>query len=90
MVPDYFKEYQKMWGEFVKIQGEFMENITSMLGFAAEMNVFRDDIAVFRAKIQSGGRISIPESDRAMMDLKEGDIVKVIVVKEKGGDKNGV
>ena len=84
MVQDYFREFQKVWNEFMKMQGEFMNNITSMLGFATEMNVFRKDIAVFRAKVQSGGRISIPESDRIMLDIKEGDIVKVIVMKEGG------
>ncbi|AKG91005.1 looped-hinge helix DNA binding domain, AbrB family [Geoglobus ahangari] len=84
MVPEYLKEMQKLWNDLLKMQGDFMQNISSMLGFASEMHVFRKDIAVFRARVQSGGRISIPESDRAMLGLKEGDIVKVIVVKEGG------
>ncbi|WP_290900681.1 AbrB/MazE/SpoVT family DNA-binding domain-containing protein [Ferroglobus sp.] len=85
MVPEYFKEFQKFWGEFLKTQEEMLRNLTSMFDFSLKFNVLRNDIAVFRAKVQSGGRISIPEADRQALNIKEGDVVKVIIVKE-GGD----
>jgi hypothetical protein len=36
--------------------------------------------ASFKARVQSGGRISIPEPERAALDIEEGDIVQTVVV----------
>ncbi len=39
--------------------------------------------ATFKARVQSGGRISIPEPERDALDINEGDIVQTIVVPVK-------
>ncbi|WP_255191591.1 AbrB/MazE/SpoVT family DNA-binding domain-containing protein [Natronobeatus ordinarius] len=39
--------------------------------------------ATFKARVQSGGRISIPEPERDALDIEEGDIVQTIVVPVK-------
>ena len=39
--------------------------------------------ATFKARVQSGGRISIPEPEREALDIEEGDIVQTIVVPVK-------
>jgi len=35
--------------------------------------------AIYKARIQSGNRIIIPEEERKVLGLKEGDIVQVIL-----------
>ncbi|WP_049941722.1 AbrB/MazE/SpoVT family DNA-binding domain-containing protein [Haloterrigena turkmenica] len=39
--------------------------------------------ATFKARVQSGGRISIPEPERDALDIEEGDIVQTVVVPVK-------
>ena len=39
--------------------------------------------ATFKARVQSGGRISIPDAEREALDIQEGDIVQTIVVPVK-------
>ncbi|MCS7143674.1 MAG: hypothetical protein NZ879_01485 [Archaeoglobaceae archaeon] len=85
MVPN-FSELQKLWGDALKLQREFMETISSMLKLVSGFSIMSKDIAVFRARIQTGGRISIPEAEKMVLSLNEGDIVKVIIVKEGGGN----
>lgn len=36
--------------------------------------------ATFKARVQSGGRVSIPEPERDALDIQEGDIVQTVVV----------
>ncbi len=82
---EYFKKSLEMWEGVVKAQQELMKKFTEMQSSFLEFSKFTpfsNNIAVFRAKIQSGGRISIPEAVRTSLNLKEGDVVKVIVIKE--------
>ena len=82
---EYFKKSLEMWENVIRIQQELMKRFTEIQSSFLEFNKFTpfsSDIAVFRAKIQSGGRVSIPEADRTALNLKEGDVVKVIVIKE--------
>jgi hypothetical protein len=39
--------------------------------------------ATFKTRVQSGGRISIPDAEREALDIEEGDIVQAIVVPVK-------
>lgn len=43
--------------------------------------------AVFKTRVQSSGRISIPDAEREALDIEEGDIVQTFVVpiKQSGG-----
>lgn len=87
---EYLKEMQKLWENTLKMQTNLIEMITVALNNVIKLNPIQGNTAIFRAKVQSGGRVSIPEADRIALDLKEGDVVKVIVIKESGGGKDGV
>ena len=39
--------------------------------------------AMFKTRVQSGGRISIPDAEREALDIEEGDIVQTIVIPVK-------
>ncbi len=44
--------------------------------------------AVFKTRVQSGGRISIPDAEREVLDIEEGDIVQAFIIPlKRGGDK---
>jgi bifunctional DNA-binding transcriptional regulator/antitoxin component of YhaV-PrlF toxin-antitoxin module len=36
--------------------------------------------AAFKARVQSGGRISIPDAERDALDIEEGDLVQAFVI----------
>lgn len=38
------------------------------------------ETAIFKTRVQSGGRISIPDAEREALDIAEGDIVQTIVI----------
>ncbi|MEM4566563.1 MAG: AbrB/MazE/SpoVT family DNA-binding domain-containing protein [Archaeoglobaceae archaeon] len=87
MVPN-FSEIQKFWEDALRLQREFMETLSSMMKLVSGFSILNKDIAVFRAKVQAGGRISIPEAEKIALGIRDGDIVKVIVVRE-GGERYG-
>ena len=37
-------------------------------------------MATFKTRVQSGGRISIPDAEREALDIEEGDIVQTVVI----------
>jgi AbrB family looped-hinge helix DNA binding protein len=39
--------------------------------------------ATFKTRVQSSGRISIPDAEREALDIEEGDIVQTVVVPVK-------
>lgn len=47
------------------------------------------DSAIFKAKIRKGSRIVIPEIERNVLGLEEGDIVQVLVYPLKIKDEEG-
>ena len=51
-------------------------DIPEQLGAMSQM-------AMFKTRIQSGGRISIPDAEREALDIGEGDIVQTVVVPVK-------
>lgn len=42
--------------------------------------------AVFKTRVQSGGRISIPDAERETLGIEEGDIVQTVVIPMKTSD----
>ena len=56
-------------GDILKIQ----EELRNVLFTIARNN------AIFKTKVQRGGRISIPEAERDVLGISEGDIVQVIL-----------
>ena len=74
-----FADLQKLWEETLKLQREFIESLLSAIKLFLGFSITSKEIAVFRARIQAGGRISIPEAERIALKLEDGDVVKVII-----------
>ena len=49
---------------------------------------FFNQTAIYKARIQKGGRIKVPEEERTILGLEEGDIVQVILIPLKRRDRN--
>lgn len=47
--------------------------------FRAVLMTLMENNAIFKTKVQRGGRISIPEAERDVMGISEGDIVQVVL-----------
>ncbi|AGN00145.1 hypothetical protein L593_00950 [Salinarchaeum sp. Harcht-Bsk1] len=52
-------------------------------GGLSELSALSTGTATFKSRVQSGGRISIPDAEREALDIEEGDIVQTIVVPVK-------
>lgn len=86
--PAMFTEQMQEAGEQVaESQQEMMKQL-----FQASSPMSMEDLssfpmnmgtATFKARVQSGGRVSIPEPERDALDIEEGDIVQTIVVPVK-------
>jgi hypothetical protein len=44
------------------------------------------EAAVFKTRVQSGGRLSIPDAEREALGIDEGDLVQAFVVPIETGD----
>ena len=60
-------------GDFPNLQEQLREALLT----------FTEKNAVFKTKVQRGGRISIPEAERDVLGIDEGDIVQVILAPVK-------
>ena len=60
--------------QFSAMQADAMQNYLAMLRGLSFYN------AMFKTTVQSGGRISIPETERQALDIEDGDLVQVIVI----------
>lgn len=74
-------------------QAEFLKKVASMQfetmqGFMNVLQSITSFNAVFKATVQSNGRISIPEAERQALGIEDGDLVQVIIVPlEKGKER---
>lgn len=62
---------------------QFLEASSSPFGEMSGFGPMSTNTATFKARVQSGGRVSIPEPERDALDIEEGDIVQTIVVPVK-------
>ena len=58
-----------MSGGLLNLQGQLRDALLT----------FTEKNAIFKTKVQMGGRISIPEAERDVLGIDEGDIVQVIL-----------
>ncbi|MFC6837073.1 AbrB/MazE/SpoVT family DNA-binding domain-containing protein [Halomarina ordinaria] len=58
-------------------------------GFPSQLGAM-SQTAMFKTRVQSGGRISIPDAEREALDIEEGDIVQTVIVpiKRSRGDSD--
>src|ERR1044072_7584248 len=79
-------EFQQDWmRQFSNFQYNAFQNMFSSLQGFTNYN------AMFKTNVQSGGRISIPEAERQVLGIEEGDLVQVIIIplarKQKSSNK---
>jgi hypothetical protein len=72
------RSQQELWQQFMQASagGETMSDLTALSRGAA----------MFKTRVQSGGRISIPDAEREALDIGEGDIVQTIVIPIRRSD----
>lgn len=89
--PDMFKLFTETGEQAVETQQElFKKMLGASSGTGMDMNQLgaMTQTATFKTRVQSGGRISIPDAERETLDIEEGDIVQAVVfpVKRKRDD----
>lgn len=57
-------------------------------GFSSQLGAL-SQTATFKTRVQSGGRISIPDAEREALDIDDGDIVQTIVIPVKRNRTSG-
>ncbi|WP_408957883.1 hypothetical protein [Natrinema sp. 74] len=88
MFTEGMQEMQEAGEQVAESQREMMNRLlqaTSANPFenASAFGPMNMGTATFKARVQSGGRISVPEPERDALDIEEGDIVQTIVVPVK-------
>ncbi|MDX1746031.1 MAG: AbrB/MazE/SpoVT family DNA-binding domain-containing protein [Halobacteriales archaeon] len=83
-------QLQRAGEEFAAKQQEWFQQM--MTGGAGGNGAIGDltsmtaGAAVFKTRVQSGGRISIPDAEREALDIGDGDLVQAFVIPLRSGD----
>jgi len=83
-----FKAFQQATESATRSQQELFQQLLSGAaggdsgGLAPQLGSM-SQMAMFKTRVQSGGRISIPDAEREALDIQEGDIVQTVVVPVK-------
>jgi hypothetical protein len=84
--PDVLKFFAETAEQGVETQQEMFKAFMGS-GSAGSMDMNQlgavSQTATFKTRVQSGGRISIPDAERETLDIEEGDIVQAVVVPVK-------
>jgi len=82
--PPMFGGFQEMSEQAVETQQEFWEQFVQAGAGAGGLDMNQlgamSQTATFKTRVQSGGRISIPDAEREALDIEEGDIVQTVVI----------
>jgi hypothetical protein len=81
--PPMFKGMQQASENAMQQQQEMMKQLFATGGMPSmDMNQLgaMSQMATFKTRVQSGGRISIPDAEREALDIEEGDIVQAVVL----------
>jgi hypothetical protein len=84
--PAMFEAFQETGEQAVEQQAELFRNMMGGSGMpGVDMNQLgaMSQTATFKTRVQSGGRISIPDAEREALDIEEGDIVQTVVIPVK-------
>ena len=88
--PSLLKNLQNVSEQATRQQQEALQQLllgssggTPDLGDLSDQMGAMSRMATFKTRIQSGGRISIPDAEREALDIQEGDIVQTVVVPVK-------
>ncbi|MEF8773633.1 MAG: AbrB/MazE/SpoVT family DNA-binding domain-containing protein [Halobacteriales archaeon] len=87
--PALFAEKMMDAGEdAARTQEQMME---TMLGGSGDEGFPLDEVlrtATFKTRVQSNGRISIPDAERQALGIDEGDLVQAVIVPLGSGDSD--
>lgn len=89
------KGMQNASEEFLRQQRAFAKLLTSGApDDSDDLQAFAErsaETATFKSRVQSGGRISIPDTEREILGIQEGDIVQAVVIplERSQSDSNG-
>ncbi|WP_255151515.1 AbrB/MazE/SpoVT family DNA-binding domain-containing protein [Halorarius halobius] len=64
------------------LQGMLGSGTNAMGSLGGQLGAM-SQMATFKTRVQSGGRISIPDAEREALDIEEGDIVQTVVIPVK-------
>lgn len=83
--PSMMKGFQQASEQAMEQQQEFIQQLlgASTSGVGIPQLGAMSQMATFKTRVQSGGRISIPDAERETLDIEEGDIVQAVVVPVK-------
>jgi hypothetical protein len=83
--PALFKAFTETSEQAVEQQQELFKRMMSggMPGLDMNQLGAMSQTATFKTRVQSGGRISIPDAEREALDIEEGDIVQTVVIPVK-------
>ena len=83
--PTMFELFQETGGQAVEKQQELFKQMFTGMSGGVDMNDLSamTNTATFKTRVQSGGRISIPDAEREALDIEEGDIVQTVVIPVK-------
>jgi len=83
--PTMFDIFQETSEQAVETQQEMLQQMLSGFGTTPDMNQLgaMTNMATFKTRVQSGGRISIPDAEREALDIEDGDIVQTVVLPVK-------
>lgn len=59
---------------------QFLPTGNQFPGGFFQLDQMSRSMATFKTRVQSGGRISIPDAEREALDIEEGDIVQTIII----------
>jgi hypothetical protein len=78
------RQFQDASEEAIERQLELFERFASGSGGGfdgfSQLGAMSMGTAMFKTRVQSGGRISIPDAERETLGIEDGDIVQTIVI----------
>ena len=83
MWPPMFKGMQQASESAMEQQQQLLQQLFAGGGMPSfDMNQLgaMSQMATFKTRVQSGGRISIPDAEREALGIEEGDIVQTVVL----------
>ena len=82
MWPPMFKGMQQASESAMEQQQQLLQQLFAggMPSFDMNQLGAMSQMATFKTRVQSGGRISIPDAEREALGIEEGDIVQTVVL----------
>lgn len=78
------KQLQQMGEDAASVQREWIQQMMDLSSMGTDgIGPMQLATATFKTRVQSNGRISIPDAEREALDIQDGDIVQAVVIPVK-------